>query len=217
MRRFRRYTAFHSLSPIRFRIICVAVLGILLVLLADARLRPAVRTVAMTRAQSFAVRIVGESVENFICENSELCSSVANISSYSGTPYAFSVDANAVNLLKSRVVRNIDETLEENRRFKLKIPMGAVTGSELFSGNGPDIPVSVQMTGSARAKITDTFVSAGINQTRHRIMLKVECDIYVFLGGSEGTVTFEDEYCIAENIIIGEVPQTAVNIDIPQK
>lgn len=217
MRRFRRYTAFHSLSPIRFRIICVAVLGILLVLFADARLRPAVRTVAMTRAQSFAVRTVGESVENFICENSELCSSVANISSYSGTPSAFSVDANAVNLLKSRVVRNIDETLEENRRFKLKIPMGAVTGSELFSGNGPDIPVSVQMTGSAKAEITDTFVSAGINQTRHRIMLKVECDIYVFLGGSEGTVTFEDEYCIAENIIIGEVPQTAVNIDIPQK
>lgn len=217
MRRFRRYTAFHSLSPIRFRIICVAVLGILLVLFADARLRPAVRTVAMTRAQSFAVRTVGESVENFICENSELCSSVANISSYSGTQSAFSVDANAVNLLKSRVVRNIDETLEENRRFKLKIPMGAVTGSELFSGNGPDIPVSVQMTGSAKAEITDTFVSAGINQTRHRIMLKVECDIYVFLGGSEGTVTFEDEYCIAENIIIGEVPQTAVNIDIPQK
>lgn len=217
MRRFRRYTAFHRFSPPLLRTFCVVALVLSLVLLADARLRPAVRSVAMTRAQSFAVRTVGESVENFICENSTLCSSVANISSYSGTPSAFSVDTNAVNILKSRVVRKIDETLEENCRFKLKIPVGTLTGSELFSGNGPEIPVSVQMTGSARAEITDTFVSAGINQTRHRIMLKIECDIYVFLGGSESTTKFEDEYCIAENIIIGEVPQTAVNIDIPQK
>lgn len=217
MRRFCRYTAFRNFSSARLRVVCVLVLALSLVILADARLRPTVRSVAMTRAQSFAVRTVGECVEDFICENTELCAGVADVSSYSGTPSAYSVDATAVNLLKSRVVRRIDETLEENRCFKLKIPLGSVSGSELFSGNGPEIPVSVQMTGSARAEITDTFISAGINQTRHRIMLKVECDVYVFLGGSESTVTFEDEYCLAENIIIGEVPQTAINVDIPQK
>ena len=102
-------------------------------------------------------------------------------------------------------------------KFVVKIPLGAVTGSEVFAGMGPEIPVTVRMTGGAEAQITDEFTSAGINQTRHRVMLKVECSVYVFLGGNEGAANFSDEYCIAENIVVGTVPQTAVTIDIPQR
>ena len=113
-----------------------------------------------------------------------------------------SLNAASVNLFKSRLVRAVDEALEENAKFVVKIPLGAVTG---------------RMTGGAEAQITDEFISAGINQTRHRVMLKVECSVYVFLGGNEGTANFSDEYCIAENIVVGTVPQTAVTIDIPQR
>lgn len=196
---------------------CAFMLAVCLVLVADARLRPAVRSIAVTRAKSLAVRTVGESIENFIAENSEECSALVSVSSNDGKITSMSLNAALVNLFKSRLVRAVDEALEENARFTLKIPLGEVTGSEVFAGMGPEIPVTVRMTGGAEAKITDEFTPAGINQTRHRVMLSVECSVYVFLGGKEGTANFSDEYCIAENIVVGTVPQTAVTIDIPQR
>ncbi len=171
----------------------------------------------MTRAKSLAVRTVGESIEKFISENPEECSALISVGSNDGKIGSMSLNAASVNLFKSRFVRAVDEALEENAKFVVKIPLGAVTGSEVFAGMGPEIPVTVRMTGGAEAQITDEFTSAGINQTRHRVMLKVECSVYVFLGGNEGTANFSDEYCIAENIVVGTVPQTAVTIDIPQR
>ena len=40
----------------------------------------------------------------------------------------------------------------------MKIPLGAVTGSEVFAGMGPEIPVTVRMTGGAEAQITDELL-----------------------------------------------------------
>lgn len=216
MRRMRRFNI-RALPRGAFRAVCAFTLAVCLVLVADARLRPAVRNIAMTRAKSLAVRTVGESIEKFISENPKACSALVSVSESDGKITSMSLDAASVNLFKSRLVRAVDEALEENARFTVKIPLGEITGSEVFAGAGPEIPVTVRMTGGTEAQITDEFTSAGINQTRHRIMLKVECSVYVFLGGNEGTADFFDEYCIAENIVVGIVPQTAVTIDIPQR
>ena len=210
MRRMRRFNI-RTLPRGAFRALCAFTLAVCLVLVVDARLRPAVRNIAMTRAKSLAVRTVGESIEKFISENPEECSALMSVGSNDGKIGSMSLNAASVNLFKSRLVRAVDEALEENAKFVVKIPLGAVTGSEVFAGMGPEIP------GGAEAQITDEFTSAGINQTRHRVMLKVECSVYVFLGGNEGAANFSDEYCIAENIVVGTVPQTAVTIDIPQR
>ena len=148
----------------------------------------------MTRAKSLAVRTVGESIEKFISENPEECSALISVGSNDGKIGSMSLNAASVNLFKSRLVRAVDEALEENAKFVVKIPLGAVTGSEVFAGMGPEIPVTVRMTGGAEAQITDEFTSAGINQTRHRVMLKVECSVYVFLGGKgslKGGIPFD--------------------------
>lgn len=216
MRRMRRFNI-RTLPRGAFRALCAFTLAVCLVLVVDARLRPAVRNIAMTRAKSLSVRTVGESIEKFISENPEECSALMSVGSNDGKIGSMSINAASVNLFKSRLVRAVDEALEENAKFVVKIPLGAVTGSEVFAGMGPEIPVTVRMTGGAEAQITDEFTSAGINQTRHRVMLKVECSVYVFLGGNEGAANFSDEYCIAENIVVGTVPQTAVAIDIPQR
>ena len=216
MRRIRRLNI-RTLPRGAFKALCAFTLALCTVLIFDARLRPAVRNIAMTRAKSLAVRTVGSSTEKFISENPEDCAALVSVSGSGGKVNSMSLNAASVNLFKSRLVRAVDEALEENARFTVKIPLGSVTGSEVFAGAGPEIPVTVRMTGGASAQITDEFTSAGINQTRYRVMLRVECSVYVFLGGDEGAAEFSDEYCIAENIVIGSVPQTAVTIDIPQR
>ena len=65
MRRMRRFNI-RTLPRGAFRALCAFTLAVCLVLVVDARLRPAVRNIAMTRAKSLAVRTVGESIEKFI-------------------------------------------------------------------------------------------------------------------------------------------------------
>lgn len=51
-----------------------------------------------------------------------------------------SLNAASVNLFKSRLVRAVDEALEENAKFVVKIPLGAVTGSEVLRVWDPRYP-----------------------------------------------------------------------------
>ena len=144
MRRIRRLNI-RTLPRGAFKALCAFTLAFCTVLVFDARLRPAVRNIAMTRAKSLAVRTVGSSIEKFISENPEDCAALVSVSGSGGKVNSMSLNAASVNLFKSRLVRAVDEALEENARFTVKIPLGSVTGSEVFAGAGPEIPVTVRI------------------------------------------------------------------------
>ena len=148
MRRIRRLNI-RTLPRGAFKALCAFTLALCTVLIFDARLRPAVRNIAMTRAKSLAVRTVGNSIEKFISENPEDCAALVSVSGSGGKVNSMSLNAASVNLFKSRLVRAVDEALEENARFTVRIPLGSVMGSEVFAGAGPEIPVTVRMTGGA--------------------------------------------------------------------
>ena len=63
-------------------------------------------------------------------------------------------------------------------------------------------------------KYDDTrIVTAGINQTKHQITLKVMVDIDVLVPwGSESTQVIT-EVLIADTVIVGQVPDTYLNLD----
>ena len=128
MRRIRRLNI-RTLPRGAFKALCAFTLAFCTVLVFDARLRPAVRNIAMTRAKSLAVRTVGSSIEKFISENPEDCAALVSVSGSGGKVNSMSLNAASVNLFKSRLVRAVDEALEENARFTVRIPLGSVTGS----------------------------------------------------------------------------------------
>lgn len=92
MRRMRRFNI-RTLPRGAFRALCAFTLAVCLVLVVDARLRPAVRNIAMTRAKSLAVRTVGESIEKFISENPEECSALISAGSNDGKIGSMSINA----------------------------------------------------------------------------------------------------------------------------
>ena len=212
MRRIRRLNI-RTLPRGAFKALCAFTLALCTVLVFDARLRPAVRNIAMTRAKSLAVRTVGSSIEKFISENPEDCAALVSVSGSGGKVNSMSLNAASVNLFKSRLVRAVDEALEENARFTVRIPLGSVTGSEVFAGAGPEIPVTVRMTGGASAQITDEFTSAGINQTKHQMKLDVVIDIDVIMPWRTVSTQVVSEILIAETVIVGKVPQTYLDME----
>lgn len=118
-----------------------------------------------------------------------------------------------INRLKSKLSVKILEALGEMDTAQLEVPLGTIVGSELFSGKGPGIRVNVIPVGSVDAEIVNEISSAGINQSRHQIMMKVTADLTIITAVSRFSTTVETYVCIAETVIVGDVPGTYTNIN----
>ena len=91
---------------------------------------------------------------------------------------AVSADMGAVNALSAAILENVVGTAE-NRTLTVKIPAGSLSGVSLLMGRGPEVPVEILMLTSSRVGFDNSIVSAGINPTKHRLLLSVFVDIDV--------------------------------------
>ena len=89
----------------------------------------------------------------------------------------------------------------------LSIPIGTLTGSSLLAGRGPTVKVKMQSVGSTTASFRNTFSSAGINQTRHQILLDVTVSVSILLPGFRTSTKVSNEISVAETVIVGSVPE----------
>ena len=81
-------------------------------------------------------------------------------------------------------------------------------GGTVFSGRGPGIPVRIVSVSNVTADFTNEFSSAGINQTRHQIILNIKVDIDMLIPGGTLQDTVTTSMVIAETVIVGTVPGT---------
>ena len=56
-------------------------------------------------------------------------------------------------------------------------------------------------------EVENRFESAGINQTRHRILLRVTAKMTVLIAGYAAPASVSTEVCVAETVIVGSVPE----------
>ena len=126
---------------------------------------------------------------------------------------SLSVDIIALNTFGNELGKNIDKNICDIKSLRYKVPVTLLFSEELISGIGINIPFYITMKGSSSSKFTDIFDAAGVNQTRHRIMLEITVQMYVLFGGKVQTVEYTSNVCVAESIIIGTAPQTFANFD----
>lgn len=80
-----------------------------------------------------------------------------------------------------------------------------------LAGKGPDINLKVVPVGSVTAQLCSEFKAAGINQTNHRIYLKLSANVSIIVPGSNNVVNTVTEVMIIDSIIVGKIPDTYLN------
>ena len=98
--------------------------------------------------------------------------------------------------------------MDEYADSSISIRMGTLTGTDFLADRGPAVQLRIIPVSSVSSSITNEFVSGGINQTLHRIMMQLVVDISIVLPGYSTTTTVVSEFCIAETIIVGSVPES---------
>ena len=99
------------------------------------------------------------------------------------------------------------ERLNELCQEGLDIPLGNLLGGQLSSGWGPNIHVNLRPESAVNSSFYTEFESVGINQTLHKAYIRISCEMSVLIGNTSHLVEVSNDILIAENVIIGEVPE----------
>lgn len=177
--------------------------------LATAQMRPLLESLATTRASNTVNRIVFEAVNDAI-QNGDISyeTLISLEKDHEGRITAVHSNMAAFNRLQTQILDIILARIDQVSTRELSIPIGTLTGSALLAGRGPRISVRMESVGSSSASFANRFESAGINQTKHQIVLQVDVRVAILLPGFTATTDVSNSITVAETIIVGAVPDT---------
>ena len=131
----------------------------------------------------------------------------------SGNVTAVRTDIAEVNRLKTSILLKLDSRLKNMSEEELSVPIGNVFLPELFSGQGPFVPVRVLAVRKSDAVFRNSFTSAGINQTLHQITIDIHVVITVLTWTGTVEVAVDSAVLAAETVIVGTVPTTYFGLE----
>lgn len=129
-----------------------------------------------------------------------------------GEVMAISSNMTHINALSAELLDRV-VGMTENRKLTVSIPLGNLTGLSLLMGRGPGIPVEILVLTSSHVEFQNGIVTAGINQTKHQISLLVIVDIDVLVPWGTESAQVCTELLIADTVVVGQVPETYLNLD----
>ena len=193
--------------------IALALVCLLLHML-NGKLRPMLETTASSQATNLMVQAIDAAVDNCLQENGMNYSDFVTLEKDAmGKVTSITSNTAANSRFKRQVVEAVVRQLGTMDSDELGVPLGTLTGQPLLSGAGPRVRVRVDSVGEVTADYDNTFTSAGVNQTLHRVCLNITATVYLFLPGEIFPVSVNSSVCVAETVIVGETPDTYLNLE----
>ena len=176
-------------------------------------INPVIITISEAKVQSMTAQSVNGAVQSVI-NNTNVYDDIIDIKTDNeGNITTFQVRS----ILITKLAREIGKTAQQNLQVYgsegIDIPFGTLTGIPMLVGTGPNIYLKVQPIGTLSSSFSSEFISAGINQTNHRIYMNVEASVSVVLPTASRTIHTNTQILLCESIIVGKVPETYLNSD----
>lgn len=200
------------------RVLRAAVLFVLLLLtvylLLESNFTHVVLDTAHARANAIAVDIMNEAVRETLKSDTGAAyeTLVTVLTDEAGRVTMLQANTARMNELAVRIALTSQDMLSLRDKTRISVPLGAALGVPFLSSIGPKIEVSLSPVGAVRASFVTEFESAGINQTRHKIWLLMHASVRLVLPTGAKAVDINTEILIAESIIVGDVPDSYIEV-----
>lgn len=187
--------------------------GVFLLLLSAVTLylrtcvRPALVSMAENKTTSKATVLINSCVIKELTESERQYSELVRVErDTAGKIISVSADPVKTNAMRSYLSVSIAKELSELCGQTVYIPLGNVFNIDATIGKGPEIPVRIVSVSAVKTDLSNEFTTGAINQTLHRIMLNVDTTVTLYVPFALHDVHLTDKICIAETVIVGEVP-----------
>lgn len=189
-------------------LIALALLGAAL----EKNLEGVILDMAHARAEAMAVEYMHEAVRGVLGDHVSYEDMITVRTDEKGRVTMLQANAIRMNELATLTALEAQAKLESAEAQSVMIPLGAALGVPFLSAMGPRLPVQVVPVSAVSAAFSTEFESAGINQTRHKIYLSLRATVRLVIPSSARQVSLTSQVLIAESIIVGEVPQSFVQV-----
>ena len=167
------------------------------------------KALAQSQASAAASQLITQAVSERIADGSLSCEKIIRFEKNdSGLVTALKTDMQQVNLLKSQILSELNHRLLEMNGGEIGIPLGSLILPELSRGRGPKVPVKITVISKSGGDFVSTFGDAGINQTLHRLTMRIYVEGTLLVLGKIQTFSASGTVLVAETIIVGQVPHT---------
>lgn len=188
-------------------LLITALAAVFLLVFLEKRIRPVLTAAAESAAKNVASEAVNDAVRKTLSDSGGYDDLVSLTQDGDGKITSISVDSIRLNTLCADIRSAVTDYFSSLSEKTVTIALGTLTGIDMFSGKGPKIHLSVTLSGSSSAKILNEFENAGINQTRHQIILEINTKIYVIMQNQSFSAETQNSVVIAETVIVGDIPE----------
>lgn len=192
--------------------LAIIVMVIFVLILAEANLRPVILTLGESRIRQMTAKTLNDAVRLALSEQGPKLKLIDVM--LDGNGKVVCLQANQVKLdeIASHAATYAQDTMAQISEQNLNIPLGAAFGMKIFSGFGPLIPIRTLQNGNVVAEYHTEFVSTGINQTRHRMVIRLKAQVTLLVPTGSKNIEINTDIPVSETVLIGNVPQTYVNV-----
>lgn len=162
---------------------------------------------ARVSLKNLAMRAIEESGDKAIAEIGNTTDFIIIERDKNGRVSMISSNTDLLNVVASLTLKYTQESISRTMN-SIKIPLGSVLGSTIFSEKGPEIEVKIYMQGFAQTDFITKIENAGINQTWYRLYINISAELRMNVGMRTEFETIENQYLLNESLILGEVPQS---------
>lgn len=194
------------------RMLIVILFFVALIVAVEGNLSQTMLDMAYAQAYSMAVETLNRAVKD-VTENGVGYEELIDMR-LDGEGHVSLLRANTMrmNEIAAQTALKAEEELNSIKNQSVDIPLGAGLGVRFLSGFGPRIRVQILPVGAVHTSFDTQLETAGINQTRHKIFLTLRATVSLIIPTGSQLVEVESKIPIAESIIVGNVPQSFVDV-----
>ncbi len=194
------------------KIVCIIVIGFTFAYFVLQSIKPIMEQQCKNMAKSIATKISNneatEVMKKYTYDDLLIIAKDEN-----GNIKMVGTNVITVNEIISDIPVHMQEALEKSENNSFSIRLGSFLGSNLFAGRGPNVNIKMEVAGNLDTELKSEFVTAGINQTLHKIYLEIKCNVIILTPFETMEEQIVNQVLLAEGLIVGEVPSSYYNLE----
>ena len=203
-------------SPKRFGkcyagFITMVILLFALLFLIEVQIRPIAEAIAVQRAHLAVVGLINESVYDQLGQGISYQQLITIHKDDAGNIVLIQPDTIKISQFSTAIAQELEEKIGDLSKEGVKIPIGLLSGLTLIADKGPMLTIPVQPMGQVSVSVRDEFVAAGINQTKHQVILDISVSLNILIPFDPKMTQIQNSLPMVESIIVGPIPDTYLN------